>query len=94
MDEEDVVHICKGIFLLHLKERNNAVCSTMEGSGECHPEGSKSAEKRRWPVTSRSLKRNDKNELTKQKQTHRLQEWAYVSRPGKDEGKGQLGSLG
>ena len=60
---------------------------------ECHTEWNKSAEKEKYPMTSRNLKRNDKKELTKQEQTHRLQEWAYVSQQGKDEGKG-LESLG
>ena len=34
------------------------------------------------------------NVFTKQKQTHRLREWAYGYQRGKGGGKGQLGSLG
>ena len=31
MDREEVVHICNGIVLSHKKERNNAICSNMDG---------------------------------------------------------------
>ena len=31
LDKENVVHICNGIVLSHKKERNNAICSNMDG---------------------------------------------------------------
>ena len=42
MDKEDVVHIYCGILLSHKKERNNAICSNMDGPRDCHTEWSKS----------------------------------------------------
>ena len=53
MDEEDVVythththtdthiHTQNGILLSHKKEQNNAICSNMDGSRDCHTEWSK-----------------------------------------------------
>ena len=38
MDKEDVVHIYCGILLSHKKERNNAICSNMDGPRDCHTE--------------------------------------------------------
>ena len=35
-DEEDVVHIYNGLLLNHKKEQNNAICSNMDGPGDCH----------------------------------------------------------
>ena len=35
MDEEDVVYIYNGILLGHEKERNNAICSDMDGPRDC-----------------------------------------------------------
>ena len=40
-----------------------------------------------------NLKRNDTNELTKQKETHRLRERTYGCR-GNEQGEGIVGSLG
>ena len=31
VDKEDVVHIYNGILLIHKKERNNGICSNMDG---------------------------------------------------------------
>ena len=42
MDKEDVVQIYNGILLSHKKERNNAICSDMDGPRDCHTEWSKS----------------------------------------------------
>ena len=42
MDEEDVVHIYKGMLLSQKKERNNAICSNMDGPRDCPTEWSKS----------------------------------------------------
>ena len=36
MDKEDVVHICNGTLLSHKKERNNAICSNIDGPRDCH----------------------------------------------------------
>ena len=38
MDKEDVVQIYNGILLSHKKERNNAICSDMDGPRDCHTE--------------------------------------------------------
>ena len=42
MDKGDVVHIYNGILLSHKKERNNAICSDMDGPRDCHTEWNKS----------------------------------------------------
>ena len=42
MDKEDVVHIYNGILLRHKEERNNAICSNMDGPREYHTKWSKS----------------------------------------------------
>ena len=46
MDKEDVVHICNGILFSHKKEQNNAICSNMDGAGDCHTEWSESNRER------------------------------------------------
>ena len=46
MDKEDVVHIYNGILLSLKKEWNNAICSNMDGSRDCHTEWSKSDRER------------------------------------------------
>ena len=46
MDKEDVVHIYNGILLSHKKEWNNAICSNMNGPGDCHTKWSKSDRER------------------------------------------------
>ena len=40
--KKDVVHIYNRILLSHEKEWNNAICSSMDGPGDCHTEWSKS----------------------------------------------------
>ena len=42
--DKDVVHLYN-TSLRHKKERNNAICSTLDGPRECHTEGSKSESK-------------------------------------------------
>ena len=37
-----MVHIFNGILLSHKKEQNNAICSNIDGLGDCHTEWSKS----------------------------------------------------
>ena len=46
MDKEYVVHIYNGTLFKHKKEKNNAICSNMDGSRNCHSEWSKSDRKR------------------------------------------------
>ena len=80
MDKENVVHIYNGTLLNYWKEWNNAIAINMDGPRECHVEWDKSD--RGGEISYDipymwTLKRNDANELTKQKQTHRLQEWGY-----------------
>ena len=80
MDKEDVVCIYNGILLSHEKEWNHAIRSNMDGPRECHTEWSKSDREGEilfdipyiW-----TLRRNDTNELTEQKQTHWLREQGY-----------------
>ena len=38
MDKEGVVHIYNGVLFSHKKERNNAICSNMDGPRDCHTE--------------------------------------------------------
>ena len=42
MDKEDVVYIHSVILPSHKKEKNNAICSNMDGPRDCHTEWSKS----------------------------------------------------
>ena len=50
MDKEDVVHIYNGILLLsHKNERNNAICSNMDGPRDDHTKESKSERERQIP---------------------------------------------
>ena len=46
MDKEEVVHTHNGIVLSQKKERNNAICSNMDGPRECHTEWSMSDRER------------------------------------------------
>ena len=46
MDKEHVVHIYNAILLSHLKEWNNAICSTMDGPGDYCTKWSKSDRER------------------------------------------------
>ena len=83
MDKEDVVHISSGILYSHKKEWNNAICSNTDGSRDCYMEWSKSDKEGEilYNILSMwNLKRNDTNELTKQKETHRLREGTYSCR--------------
>ena len=41
-----MVHTHNGILLSHKKEWNNAICSYMDGPGDCHTEQSKSETER------------------------------------------------
>ena len=41
MGKEDVVYMYNGILLSHEKEWNNAICSNMDGPGDCHTEWNK-----------------------------------------------------
>ena len=42
MDKEAVGHIHRAVLLSHQKERNNAICSNVNGPGDCHIEQRKS----------------------------------------------------
>ena len=42
MDKEDAVYINNGILLSHIKEWNNAICSSMDGLRDYHTKWSKS----------------------------------------------------
>ena len=42
VNKEDMVHLYSGIFLSHLKEQNNVICTKMNGPRECHTEWNKS----------------------------------------------------
>ena len=42
MEKEDVGHIHRAVLLSHQKERNNAICSNVNGPGDCHIEQHKS----------------------------------------------------
>ena len=61
----------------------------MDGPRDCHTEWSKSDREGEisYDISHMwNLKRNDTNELTKQKETHRLRGWIYACW-GKDEGR-------
>ena len=79
-DKEDVIHIYSGILLSHEKEWNNAICSNIDGYGECHTEWSKSD--REGKISGNSpymwnLKRNDTNERIYK--THKLRELMWYT---------------
>ena len=38
VNKEDVVHTYNGILLSYKKERNNAICSNIDGPRDCHTE--------------------------------------------------------
>ena len=40
MEKENVVHMYSGILFCHKKEWNNAICSNMDGPGDCHTDWS------------------------------------------------------
>ena len=70
----------KGVFLSHYKEWNNVIYSNMDGPRDCHTEWSKSAREGEisYAIPDMwSIKRNDTDELTKQKKTHRLRKRTY-----------------
>ena len=55
MCKEGVIHIYNGKLFIH-KKRNNAICSDMDGPGDCHTEWSK-LEKNIWyPLYVKSKK--------------------------------------
>ena len=64
MDKEDV-HIHNGILLSHKKEWNNAICSNMGGSKDCHTKWSKSDRERQisYDITYMWNLKYDTNEL-------------------------------
>ena len=49
MDKEDMVHRYNGILLSDKKEWNNAICSNMDGSRDCHTKWSKSEKEWHMP---------------------------------------------
>ena len=57
MDKEDVAHIYNGILLSHKKERNNAICSDMDGPKDCHTGEVSQTEKDKYHVILRSEER-------------------------------------
>ena len=76
MDKGDVVHIYNGILLSHKKERNNPICSNMDGPRDCHTEWSSQTEKDKYHIISIicEILKNGTNELFyKTKQTYGYQ---------------------
>ena len=55
-----------------MNEIYNAICRNMVGPRECHTEWSRTEKKYHDTLYMWNLKRNNTNELIKQKQTHRL----------------------
>ena len=78
MDKENVAHLYNGILLSNWKEWNNAICSNKDRPRDCHNEWSKT-EKEKYTKKKKketydipyvwNLKRNDTNELIKQRLT-------------------------
>ena len=50
MNKEDVGHIHRAVLLSHQKERNDAICSNVDGPGDCHTEQHKSDREAEAPV--------------------------------------------
>ena len=89
---KDVVHLYSWILLSHENKWHNAICHNMDGPRDCHAQWSKSD--REGDMSYHipyvwNLKRNYRNELTKQKETHRepIYSWrgeGIVRKFGKD----------
>ena len=83
MDKEDVVHIYNGIFLSHWKELNDVIYSSIDRPRESHTKWSNSDREGEtlydipymW-----NLKWNGTNQLTKQRETHRVREQTWFPR--------------
>ena len=83
MDKEDVVHIYNGIFLSHCKELNDVIYSSIDRHRESHTKWSNSDREGEtlydipymW-----NLKWNGTNQLTKQRETHRVREQTWFPR--------------
>ena len=66
VDKEDVVQVYNEIWLSHIKEWNNAICSNMEGPRNSHTKWSKSDRERQTPYEityMRNLKKKDASDL-------------------------------
>ena len=72
MVKEDVVHIYSGILLSHKKERNNDICSNMDGPRDCHTEWRKSDRERQisYDITYMWNLKNGTNEFIYKTEIH------------------------
>ena len=63
-EKENVAHIYNGLLLSHKKEWNNAICSDMDGPGDCHTEWRESdKDKYITDMWDLKKKKSDTNEL-------------------------------
>ena len=80
-----MVHIYNEMLLSHKKEWNNAICTNMVGPRGYQTKWSQSDRERQilYDVTYMWNLKNNTNEYTKQKQTHRLRKQTYGYQRGK-----------
>ena len=92
---EDVVHIYNGILLSHKKERNNAMCSNMDGLDLEDTMLSGVSQRKTNSVGHHlyveSKKYNKVVNLTKKKQIYRYGEQLAVTRGEREIGRGNTG---
>ena len=70
MDKNNLLHIHNWILLSHKKERNNVICSNMDGLRDCHTEWSKLDRERQISyITFMWNLKSDTNKLTYKTET-------------------------
>ena len=77
MNEEGVVHIYNGIFLIYTKGWNNAICSNMDGPRDYHTKWSKSDKETPISYVVRSKKMIQMYLQNRQIHRHRKETYAY-----------------
>ena len=80
--DKDVVQVYNGILLSYKKERRNAICHNMDRPGDYHTEWSKSnREEILYDIPYMwNQKRNDTNELTRQKRDSQAENKLRIAR--------------
>ena len=94
IDKEDVVHIYNGILFSHTRERNNAICSNMDGPRDYYTKWSKSNRERQilYDITYMCNLKKDTNELIYRREANSQTSKTNLWLPkGKEVGRDKLG---